>query len=336
MISIVIVGYNSIKYLAECFSSIYKSKYNNFQIIFVNNTKNDGSEEYLKKYFPKTIILSNSNNLGFAAANNLGIKKAIELNTDYIFLLNPDTIIEENCLAKLSQTAKEKLILQPLVLLHRNNQKTDLINTTGSYLNFLGISYCNDYLQKANSVIKKDVPLASGAAMFFSPKLFKDTNGFDDSFFMYDEDMDLSWRARKLNYQIQLIPQAVIWHKYSYSKNKQKYFFIEKNRLTFLLKNFSLKYLLLIFPAFLINEILMNVYSIINGWYILKIKSYLHVIKNYRKILNYKKNSKPTISETKLKEYISSEINYQEIKSVFFVPYNIFLSIYWQFIKIFI
>jgi GT2 family glycosyltransferase len=333
MISIIIVGYNSLKDLPECLTSIHSSSYKTFRVIFVNNTPDDKSDTYLKKHFPKTIIIQNPSNIGFAAGNNLGIKKAIELKSDYILLLNPDTVIDSNCLINLFNNRQNKTILQPKVLLYQNNQKTDLINTTGSYLNFLGISYCNDYLKKSTNTSSKPIPLASGAAMFFPTQLFLDTGGFDESYFMYDEDMDLSWRARLLGYNIKLIPTAVLWHKYSFSKNKQKYYFIERNRLVFLLKNFSLKYLLLIFPAFSINEFLMLFYSLINGWFILKLKSYAYILKNWNQIFKTRTNHS---LESKIKTFISSEINFPEINSVLFIPYNYFLFIYWQIIKILI
>lgn len=330
MISIVIVGYNSKKDLEECFDSIFANTYKKFRVIFVDNDSSDGSFDFVKKSYPQIEAIKNDNT-GYAGGNNVGIKKALELKSDYIFLLNPDTIIDKECLSKLVLQADQKTVLQPLILLSLKGKNTDLINTTGGHLNFLGFSYCSQYREHKSAAKAKDVALASGAAAFIPANVVKTTGLLDESFFMYHEDVDYFWRSRLLGFNIRLVPDALVWHKYLFSKNNQKMFYAERNRLVFLYKNFSLKYLILIFPALLLNELLMLVYSLLAGWFGQKIQSYASAVKLSRKELRFRKDNLTNIhkQEKKLQRFIKPEIKFSEINNPAMVLYSLFTRIYW-------
>ena len=333
MISVIIVGHNSRKDLDECFDSILKNTYKNFRIILVDNDSCDDSLEFTKMNYPSVITIKNRNN-GYAGGNNLGIRKAIKLKTDYIFLLNPDTIIDKECFSNLVKKANRKTILQPLILLNINKKNTDLINTTGGHLNFLGFSYCSNYKEDKSVAIEGDIPTASGAAVFIPVSLLEKVGMFDESFFMYHEDVDLSWRARKLGFNIKLIPASVVWHKYSFSKNKNKVFYSERNRLFFLYKNFSFRYRLLIFPAFVINELLVLLYSLFGGWLFAKLRTYPSCIKLITKHKqNTKKYRKEANGPSNIIDFISSDINFSEVKIPFSSVLNHATRIFWNLIR---
>lgn len=337
MIAIVIVGYNSRHDLKDCLSSIFKNTFSDFKVIFVDNDSTDHSADYVKNNFSKVLILKNSNN-GYAGGNNLGIKKAIELKADSVLLLNPDTIIAKDCLQNLMSKSEHDTILQPLILLSSKGKKTELINTTGNYLNFLGFSYCNNYLEPKSSAKESEIILSSGAAALIPIEILKKIGRFSEDFFMYHEDVDLFYRARLNGYKILLIPNALVWHKYSFSKNKKKMFYTERNRLLFLYRNFSLKYLLLILPISIVNEILIILYSILGGWFILKIKTYASFIGLIAKSSKQRKINLANIKmrERILKKSIGPIISFSEVSNSLFAPYNALLWIYYKVIYIFI
>jgi hypothetical protein len=336
MISIIIVGYNSKRYLEDCLSGIFASTYKNFEVTLVDNNSTDETVKFAKKHYPTVKIIKNNDNLGFTGGNNMGITEALENKSDYFFLLNPDTIIEKNCLKILVERANQKTILQPLILLHQENVKTEMVNTSGGVINFLGFSYCDGYKdhQKKYSRDKK-ITVGSGAALFIPSAVFKRIGLLDESFFMYHEDVDFCWRARLAGFNIQLIPKAKVWHKYSFSVNKKKFFYTERNRLMFLVKNFSFKYLCLIFPMMVINEILIIIYSIFGLWFFQKISSYLSFFRYLPRIIAERSKSS-RISEKKLKTYISHQLSFSEFSSFLFYPYNIILSLYWRLIYFFV
>lgn len=321
MISIIITGYNNQKDLQPCLNGIHQSTYKNFQIIYCDGNSTDNSVEFVKKKYPKIKIIVSKENLGYGHLVNLGISFQ---KSDFYFILNSDTVIDKDCLQILVNNADNHTILQPLILIYKNNQKTNLINTTGNHLNFLGFSYCDNYLKDKNFVkSNQDITTASGAAMFIPQNVIKKTGLFDENYFMYHEDLDFCWRARLNNFNIKLIKDAIIWHKYTFSKKTNKFYFTEKNRLYFLIKNFTNKYLILIFPALLINEILVLFYALFNGWFILKIKSYSSLFKEIER------TNPKTISTN----YLSPEISFSEISNPLITPYNLFLSLYWRIIK---
>jgi len=334
MISIVIVGYNSKADLKDCLPSVFASSYKNFKIIFVDNGSQDKSLEFVKKNFPKVITIRNVNS-GYAGGNNIGIKKALELKSDHVFLLNPDTIIDDNCLYELMKKADKNTILQPLVLLNTNGKNTDLINTTGGYLNFLGFSYCSDYKENKSKALEKDIATASGVAVLIPINILKKIGLFDESFFMYLEDVDLFWRARLFGFNIRLVPNSLVWHKYSFSKNRDKMFYANRNRLLFLYKNFSAKYLILTLPMAIINEILLVLYSLINCWFWQKIKVYFSVLTLLKSSSVQRKINLPHIKkqERKLKRFIGPEISFSEVENPLFAPYNLILNAWWSIIK---
>ncbi len=334
LVAIVIVGYNSRSFLEDCFSSIFSSDYANLKIIFVDNASTDGSAEFVQSHFPKVDVIASKENNGFAKGNNIGIKRAFEEKPKFIFLLNPDTVIDKDCLGKLvkQSASSDNTILQPLVLLYEKG-KTDLINTTGNHLNYLGISYVSDYRKKSSEAKNGPIVSASGAAMWWPAEVLHKVGFFDESFFLYHEDLDLCWRARIAGYDVQLVPDAHIWHKYRFSSNKQKLWYVERNRLLFLLKDFEVKTLVLIAPMFLVNELLTCLFALKGGWLKSKLGSYGSVIKLLPAVAKERRAIKRRVSDHQLKKLLSSKINFAEVKVPLAKQYNFLLNGYWQLIE---
>ena len=334
MISIVIVGYNSRGDLKDCLGSVYRSSYKQFRVIFVDNDSSDGSVEFVKGRYPKVEVIANQNT-GCAGGNNVGIRYALKLRTDYIFLLNPDATVEKDCLKNLMSKADRQTILQPLILLNIKGKNTRLINTTGDYLNFLGFCYCGNYRKDQSAAKEKDIVIASAAAVLIPAGILKKIGLWDEKFFMYHEAVDLFYRARLFGFNIKLIPSALAYHKYSFSKNKSKMFYADRNRILFLYRNFSAKYLILTLPMAIINEILLIVYSLLSGWFVEKIKVYFSASSLLKSSSVQRRKNLPYIKkqEKKMKRFIGAQISFSEIKSPLFVPYNLLLRAYWALIK---
>lgn len=335
MISIVIVGYNSQPHLKTCFDALYQSTTKDFSIIFVDNNSSDTSLAFIKKEYPNVIIIANNENHGFAKANNIGIARAIELKSEAVFLLNPDTAVDPHCLELLVKSSDEQSILQPIILLDPI-ARTTKVNTTGGVLSILGFSYCSDYKAAATDFTEEmQRPVASGAAMFIPTPIIKRLGGFDEQFFMYHEDIDLSWRARLLGYDIRLIPAAKVWHKYSFGRNDQKLYQVERNRILFLLKNFSLRYWLLLLPLFLLTELATCCYLALTGQAGIKFKSYRSLIELWPKIqatrsIIQKSRQK---SDRELAPLLADRVQFSEMVIPLLKPYNGLVGLYWQMMR---
>lgn len=328
-LAVLVVGYKSKSYLEECFGSLVKSTHKPWRTYFVDNNSEDGSLELVGAKFPEITIIANEQNLGFAGANNLGIKQAIKDGADYVFLMNPDTILDRHCLERLVTRADPETILQPLILLA---DKKTLINTTGGVLSYLGFSYCSDYKVPAKEITEeREVAIASGAACLIPIYILATIGLLEEAFFLYHEDVDLAWRARLYGFHIVLIPHAHIWHHYGFSRNMGKMRWAERNRLLFLLRTFEWKTLLLLIPIGLLTELALLFYSLISGWLGYKLASYAGffallpaTLRTRRKI-----QKERTVSDHDLIDFMASEIGFSEVKVPALVLYNKIMTGYW-------
>jgi len=341
-LAVVIVTYNGRQYLADCFSTIEKQTRKPEEIIVVDNHSTDGTGEYLKNLSLsggiKIKLILNKENLGFAKANNQGMEMALEDGAQYIFLLNQDTRMEENCLMELLKAAeKEKIFFacQPLILCWPEKK---LIQTAGDRIHFLGFGYSGDYKEKFNAQEfqgNKEIPYASGAAMFIKSEVLKEVGLFDEDLFMYHEDMDLCLRARFLGRKILLAPQAIVYHQYQAKITPFKWAWSERNRQLTLLKFYKFPSLLLIFPCWLIMEIGSLFYSALIGALFLKIKGYFEVLSLAPKFLAKRKKIQKTrkIKDKELAVYLDGEFHFRAFISPLFYLINPILSLSWRVIK---
>lgn len=225
MISIIIVNYHVKERLLKCIESIYASKpKTQFEIIVVNNGEDDGTGVSLKKTFPKTIYIKSEKNLGYGGGNNLGAKHA---KGEYLFILNPDTLVFKDTIDELvefSNKNKHVGIVAPM-LVDKNNVPFKLQGT--SELTPLKGIICLSFIEKLfpnNSISKKyllkdwnhqelhAVEVAPGTAFLISKELFTKIDGFDESFFLYFEEDDISKRVRALGKKIFILVKSKIFH----------------------------------------------------------------------------------------------------------------------------
>lgn len=331
-VAIIVLGYKNRIYLPDCFDSIAKLEYQNTEVYYVDNNSCDGSPEFIRETYPAVKVIVNNANFGFARGNNIGISAAISDGADVVMLLNPDTIIDKLCINKLIENYSPHTILQPLVLLYEK-EKTNKVNTSGNHLQFLGVSYCGEINIDRKLVKSRQIASASGSAMFIPKAVISNVGLFDEDFFMYNEDLDLCWRARINGFDIRLVHDAIVWHKYKFSKNKLKYFFIEKNRLLFLLKNYQLITLILIFPALLIHEICALTLSIFGGWFLQKIRADLVFIYQAPRAVAKRFHAKRQHTDYELSQFVSYKVDFPLISLPAVNIYNKFMKIYWELVK---
>ena len=206
-LSIVIVNYNVRYFLDQALLSVYKSTVNfDFEVFVVDNNSTDGSLEMLKHKFPQVTIIANKENVGFAKANNQAIRVC---TGEYVLLLNPDTIIQENtlqcCVAFMDEHSKagglgvkmydgagnflpesKRGFPTPMAAIAKMSGLSKLFSNSTLFG-----KYHLTYLDK-NKTHKIEV--LSGAYMFLRKSVLEKTGVLDEDFFMYGEDIDLSYR----------------------------------------------------------------------------------------------------------------------------------------------
>ena len=248
LISVIVLNYNGKKYLKKCFNSLEQQTYPYCEIILIDNASTDGSVKYVKEKFPSVKIIQNKENLGYAEANN----KATEIaKGKYLFFLNNDTWIEQNTVEELVQTLGENEKIGACAPQIRDYEGIRRIS--------LGVG-CDIFGYPSSTATGK-VFYVDGAALFIRNSIFDEIGGFDDRYFVFHEDVDLSWRLRLYGYEIATNPRAIVYHvsggtlvggviknRGGYTTTIRRRYLGEKNNICNLLKNYSLLTLLVILP----------------------------------------------------------------------------------------
>ena len=316
-VAVIIVTYNSAGYIGECLGSLARQTHTAHEVIVVDNASSDDTVHAASGYGAH--IIKNHGNLGFAAANNIGASYAInQLGSEYIILLNPDTVAHERMIEELLETMKSHPgcgIAQGKVFLMQDKA---LLNTSGNILNYLYFSYCDGYKKPDFITADKVIPVASGACLMVRAEVLDKIGWlFNEDFFIYHEDTDLSVRAMMAGYSVMLSSKAVVWHDYRFSSSKVKFFHMEKNRLFLLLQDHEPLTLLLLLPAVLFTEAQVLFFSIINGWLGYKIKSYFWLLANFGRLLKRRRQVQAMrrVRDAGLFGQYAYEINFEEVNN---------------------
>ncbi|OGY42592.1 MAG: hypothetical protein A2Y82_01765 [Candidatus Buchananbacteria bacterium RBG_13_36_9] len=340
-IAIIIVNYNGKEYLPDCLKSLadLACPKENLKIFLIDNASSDDSVDYVKNNFPEIEIIINKENLGFAAGNNIGLQKAIAGQFDYIFLLNQDTICQPDFLNKLMAVMeKDEQIaaVQPRLMLYPEINK---VNSLGNAIHYLGFGFSSGgYQQFAGELEPKEIAYASGAAVLMRRQVLEKIGLFDPEFFMYHEDLDLGWRVRMAGYKILVVPSAVVYHKYHFSKSIKKYYFMERNRFICLLENYKLATLLLILPALIAMELGLLLFSFKSGFWREKLRVYGYFLglKNWQRIFRERRarKEKRVRSDSEIVKLFTGKIEFQEIDNWLLKKIaNPLFNAYWQLVK---
>ena len=313
---VLILGYNDFKNLNECFVSLLNQDYKNYEIYFADNNSKDGSVEFVNQKFPTIKTIQFNKNGGYAGGNNKLIKMAFEKEADFCLVLNADTKVDKHLISSLINSYEEEAkkykvgLIQPVVMLYDQPSK---INSIGNVIHYLGFGYCGGYLTEKITKKDEEIISVSGTAMFISKDYYEKVGLFDEDFFMYNEDQNYSWRGSMLGYKHFLSVNGKIWHKYSFSKNKNKMYHSEKNRLMMIFENYERKTLFKLLPVIILNEFLMMFYSLFTGWFLLKIKSYIFIFKNRENIKKNRQKIQNTriVDDKKIIKNFESKLNFQ-------------------------
>ena len=235
-----VLNFNGLKHLDECFRTLEQLNYPNFEIVLVDNASTDGSVEYVQKNFPWVKLVVHQENLGFCEGYNQSIEYA---DGEYLAFLNNDTAIDANWLSELITAADEQQadICGSKILFYDEPQLT---NHIGAKITPIGSGYDLGFGQKDSQSDQEPVIVAAacGAAMLIKKETFLKLGGFDPDYFAYFEDLDLCWRAWLYGYRVILVPKSVIYHKFGGSwgssrRSEARTFHGQKNRLANIIKN---------------------------------------------------------------------------------------------------
>lgn len=241
-ISIIIVSYNVRYYLEQCLHSIYSAISGiECEILVVDNASSDHTVEYIRNKFPSTTypnlhLVANSHNAGFGRANNQGIRHA---KGKYILFLNPDTLLTESTLRDSLNFAEKHPDMGGLgtMMLHTDGtfaseSRRGLPTPWTAFCKMCGLAslfpksriFGKYYMRYLDAEKSERIEIISGAYMMVRRDVLDKSGMFDEAFFMYGEDIDLSYRILKAGFNNYYIPSPILHYKgESTKKNSYRY-----------------------------------------------------------------------------------------------------------------
>ncbi len=215
-VAIVILNWNGRNFLVDCMKSLEDIDYPNCEIIVVDNASTDDSVGEVRKLFPSTLIIANNENLGFSEGNNRGIRLALERGSDYILLLNNDTLLRNHSfldvLVDYLEENRQAAAVGPLILY----PDSDIIWSAGGKLHtVLGIcSHVGKKKPVQNFLAREpyEVDYLPGCCILVGKEAFSRVGLLDSDYFLYFEDLDWCWRARRTGLKCMVTPIDAIYH----------------------------------------------------------------------------------------------------------------------------
>ncbi|MEE9364199.1 MAG: glycosyltransferase family 2 protein [Cellulophaga sp.] len=243
LVSIITINYNESDVTLDMLQSLRNSNYPELEIIVVDNASPNDNPDLIKEKYPEIILIKSEENLGFAGGNNLGVKAA---KGEYLFFINNDTIVPDNCIGPLVETLQEDTtigMVSPKIKFHWNPSLIQYAGYT-PMSQWTIRNNCIGYHQKDEGDYDISGPTESihGAAMMVPRRILDEVGLMTEIYFLYYEEHDWAEMIKRAGYKTYYQPKSYILHKESVSTGKfspLKTYYIARNRIVFARRNFK-------------------------------------------------------------------------------------------------
>lgn len=268
-VSIIIVTWNSVKYIYNCLEKLTTQTFQDFEVILVDNGSEDGTLDGLQEKYPAVNLLIHklSSNLGFTVANNIGARLA---HGKWLALLNADAFPEPDWLEKLLRTTEQNPEYSFFSSRQIQLNAPQLLDGAGDIYHISGLAWRNGYRlsSKAHGHEQKEVFSPCAAAALYSREAFLNVGGFDEDYFSYFEDVDLGFRLRLSGAKCLYVPEAVVHHVGSASTGKRSDFSVYygyRNMIWTFVKNMPVQLVWFFLPLHISAILFFAIYLTIRG-----------------------------------------------------------------------
>jgi GT2 family glycosyltransferase len=212
-VALLLLNWNTPKFTSDCISSLLNyCDRQIFDIIIADNGSTDGSLTLLRDQFPDLTFLDNKENLGFAEGNNRALSYSISNGYQYSLIMNNDTVVDEDLvtgLLKHMEGHQEAAAVQPAIYWMHNRR--EIWNGRGGYNSIFGKVYSSKKKSSALTGFSK-ADWLTGCCMLVRNEVLEQTGLFNKQYFLYDEDVELSFRIRAAGYELHYLPQFTLYH----------------------------------------------------------------------------------------------------------------------------
>ncbi len=283
-VAIITVLWKSAEFLPTLFAGLAHLDYPRelLEMHFVENNRGDGSADAVRRLaheygqrIPRVTIHEPGWNSGFAGGNNLVIRECMARGIPYVYLLNHDAAFEPMALREAMHIAESDPMAGSVQSLLVLADYPDEVNSRGGAIHYLGMGYCLGYHERREQMTddRKQIAYASGAAVLYPTRVLKEVGMFDETLWLYHEDLDLGWRLLLAGYRNVLASKSVVRHRYEFSRSIQKWYWMERNRIAVVLKNYRLLTIVILLPQLLIAELALFAYALKGGYWKEKLKA---------------------------------------------------------------
>ncbi|MBL7058386.1 glycosyltransferase family 2 protein [Patescibacteria group bacterium] len=369
-IAIIIVNYKDYaqKFLRECRDSLREQNYPKelFQVYIVDNATSSETRSYLKRMYAEAFVVPRDDG-NYAAANNAGIKAGRVDGCEYFVIANMDTRFDRNWLSELIMAideydnvgiAQSKILLYPKegfkeeakkltsnvksfgMSIAKEEYRDHKINSIGNILHFLGFGFTDGY-DEADRAIEGYPEIkgyASGCSFIIKKAVLDKIGGYNEEYYMYHDDIEMSLKTRLAGYRISLAPKSVVYHKYEFLRSMKMVYQMERNRYLVMFHFYKLSTILILLPIVVLMDLGMLLYSIVNGWIGAKVDVYKYFLKigTWRKIKETRETLRAMrkIDDVKFTKDFVAKIDFQEINNpVLEYIANPVMVVYWKIAK---
>jgi GT2 family glycosyltransferase len=290
-LAVVVVTHNSADSLPTLLEELALQLRPDDELIVVDNASTDGSAALARAQGPVVRVIESRDNSGFGAGCHLGARAT---GAPLLLFINPDCRIAPGCLTLLREAAAQHPqwgAWQAAVLLPDGR-----INTDGGVVHYIGIGWAGDCGKpiEAMPATPTEAAFPSGAATVIRRSVWNELSGFDPSYFLYSEDLDLGLRLWLSGYGVGVVPDARVVHAYEFDKGPEKWFWLERNRWRTVLSAYPLTLLVLLTPALLAAELVLLFVSAREGWLASKLRAEVAVAVAIPSILRRRRSVQAT------------------------------------------
>jgi GT2 family glycosyltransferase len=333
-LSLLIVAYNNRGDLSKTLPALLPELGEGDELIVVENKPGDGSAELVRELAPAARIVPMGGNAGFAAGINAGAAVA---GGDLLVILNPDASPQPGFGEAIRRPWTDERgwgAWQALVA----DGELRWVNSAGNPLHFTGITWAGDHGRPLEPEAPPgEVTVASGACLSIPAASWRRSGGFPAEFFLYHEDVDLSVRLRAEGHSVGIEPTAVVAHDYEFGANAEKWFWLERNRLAFLVRTYPGPLLGLLAPALLATELALLVVSAAGGWGRQKLRANLAFLRWLPRLLRERRQiqRQRTVSAAEFASWLTPDLDSELISPlVRSLPARLLLRGYWRLVRL--
>ncbi len=325
LVSIIIVGHNSLEWLPDCLESLSEQTYQPLELVIVDNASSDGTKNWINSNYPHAQYHHVDELVSFAKAINTGVDAA---EGEFFLVLNPDTVLEPDVVAEMMEkargnpqcgavAAKLKFLWAPSFLNGIGNRVSPFSWGVDNGLGHLDLGQFDDW---------KDLPSACFAAALIPRQVWNDVGPADERFPMYYEDSEWSYRARKQGYSILAAPKAIVHHAYGGripGADPDTLSPVKLENVVYGRLRFSVKLLDGYLEEYLLSYLISDLINIFRYLITLKVGFAKAVLRGYRRFLNDLTEIRAERKECKTKQILTD-------KSLFALQRDMPETLIWQ------